>query len=159
MIINRIGSALRSQDWATVFIEFVLVVLGVLVALEVDRYNERQKERADEINYLLALERDLQRDIDDHRTLIEAFSTIESFGDSAIKTLNGQECSPGECWRSLVEAFHASQWIDASTNSSSFEEMKRLGLPKDAGLKDTLELYYAGGRARGKLTADLPLYR
>ena len=48
MIIQRFANALRSQDWVTVFIEFFLVVLGVLVALEVDRYNERQKERAED---------------------------------------------------------------------------------------------------------------
>ena len=74
MILNRFANALKSQDWITVFIEFVLVVLGVIVALEVDRYSERQRERAKEVAYLSALERDLKRDISDIESLLDGYT-------------------------------------------------------------------------------------
>ena len=159
MIINRISSALKSQDWTTVFIEFTLVVLGVLVALEVDRYNELQKERAAEVDFLYSLERDLQRDINDVGALLNGFSAVESFGNKAFDTLGEQGCPAGECWNRLVELFHATQWLDASLNSATFAEMKRLGLPKDPLLKDKLEQYYVLGKKRKILSKDLPEYR
>ena len=45
MILRRISSALKRQDWATVFIEFVLVIAGVLIALQVNNWNETRGDR------------------------------------------------------------------------------------------------------------------
>lgn len=159
MIINRAASALKSQDWFTVFIEFLLVVLGVLVALEVDRYNERQQERARELDFLSSLQQDIERDIEDIELLVRGFSTVESFGYSAVEILEGTGCPRETCWQTLVELFHASQWLDASLHSATYEEMKRLGLPSDMVLKDVLERYYMLGKQRKLLTSDFPEYR
>lgn len=50
MLLRRIANALKRQDWATVFIEFALVVAGVLFALQVNSWAgeaaERQREKA-----------------------------------------------------------------------------------------------------------------
>jgi len=159
MILNRFANALKSQDWATVFIEFVLVVLGVIVALEVDRYSERQRERANEIAYLTALEDDVRLDINDIQSLIDGYSQVEAFAVGAMGTLKDQGCPDHECWSRLVELLHASQWLDASLNSSTYEEMKRLGLPTDTSLKDKLERYHKLGVLRATLTRELPEYR
>lgn len=45
MILRRLGAAIRSQDWFTVAIEFVIVVAGVLFALQVDNWNEARTDR------------------------------------------------------------------------------------------------------------------
>ena len=55
MILRRIASALKRQDWATVLIEFILVILGVLIALQVNNWNESRLERREETRYLTAL--------------------------------------------------------------------------------------------------------
>ena len=159
MILNRVAKALKSQDWTTVSIEFLLVVLGVLVALEVDRYNESQKERALEVDYLISLQRDIEKDIEDLTLLTENFATVENFGESALETLSSETCAERECWQGLVSVFHASQWLDVSLNTSTFEEMKRLGLPSNAALKNELEEYYVLGELRKTLTKELPEYR
>ena len=61
MILRRIASAFKQQDWATVTIEFVLVVTGVLVALQIDTWNEQRKNQALERTYLKRLQGDLDR--------------------------------------------------------------------------------------------------
>ena len=46
MILRRMADALRRQEWLTVFIESALIILGVLIALQVDNWNEaRQSQR------------------------------------------------------------------------------------------------------------------
>ncbi|MEM6536628.1 MAG: hypothetical protein AAF668_02735 [Pseudomonadota bacterium] len=45
MIIRRLVIAVRRQDWFTVLIEFALVVAGVLVALQVNNWNEDRSDR------------------------------------------------------------------------------------------------------------------
>jgi hypothetical protein len=159
VLINRIAIALKSQEWSTVFIEFVLVVVGVLVALEVDRYNERQKEREQELQFLHTLQRDLGRDIDDVKLMINGYQTIESFGFNAIETLNQQGCEQSTCWRKLVELFHAGQWLDVSRNDSTYEEMKRAGLPRNSALKTQLDQYYFLAAQQKVLTQELPAFR
>lgn len=54
MILRRIASAFRRQDWYAVVIEFLLVVAGVLVALQLDTWAQRQ---ADKQAYEAALQR------------------------------------------------------------------------------------------------------
>ena len=45
-MLKRLGQALRRQDWATIAIEFVLLVLGVFLGIQVANWNESRLERA-----------------------------------------------------------------------------------------------------------------
>jgi hypothetical protein len=56
----RVSAALKRQDWVAVAIELLVVVTGVLVALELNQWAERQQTRALEHIYLLRLKEDLQ---------------------------------------------------------------------------------------------------
>jgi len=51
-----------SIDWRRGLVEFVIIVIGVLVALGVDRWNSTGEERALEREYLERLYRDVQAD-------------------------------------------------------------------------------------------------
>jgi len=48
MILHRIGSAIKKQDWSVVLIEIGIVVFGVFIGLQVDDWNNERKERAQE---------------------------------------------------------------------------------------------------------------
>lgn len=159
MILRRFGEALKSQDWTVVLIEFVLVVTGVLVALEVDRYNEGQKKKAYELELLLALERDIERDIDKLSNVSAGYQSIKRFGSNAYATLNADGCTGDSCWTSILEFFHASQWLESSVSEATFEEMKRSGLPSSARLKEAIEEYYDIAKAQLDVTGEIPPYR
>ena len=60
MILRRIATAFRKQDWATVAVEFAIVVAGILVGLQVDSWNT---ERTDRIREKAVLEQ-LHSDFD-----------------------------------------------------------------------------------------------
>lgn len=67
MIIRRIAHAMRRQDWYAVAIEFSLVVIGVLVALQLDTWAQH---RADKFAYAEALDR-LRAEISANLEIIE----------------------------------------------------------------------------------------
>lgn len=48
MILRRISENLRSQNWFAVAVEFVIVVVGVFMGLQVQDWNEARKERIEE---------------------------------------------------------------------------------------------------------------
>lgn len=48
MILQRLATSIRKQDWFTVLIETLIVVFGVFIGLQVNNWNEAQVERQDE---------------------------------------------------------------------------------------------------------------
>jgi len=52
MILRRIAENIRSQNWFAVAVEFVIVVVGVFMGLQVQDWNEARKERIEERDLL-----------------------------------------------------------------------------------------------------------
>ncbi len=46
MITRRVFEHVRKQQWAAAFIDFVVVVVGIFVALQVDNWNESRTRNA-----------------------------------------------------------------------------------------------------------------
>lgn len=65
MIIHRIAKNIRQQNWFTVFIEFVIVVVGIYVGLQVDDWNQARKDKLLEQEYLERLYDDLNGSLED----------------------------------------------------------------------------------------------
>lgn len=79
LLILRIASAFLHRDWTTVFVELVLIVLGILVALEVDRWNTKRIEKDQEAFYVAWIADSLDGTIDrGKRAIKHGESSIES---------------------------------------------------------------------------------
>ncbi len=48
MILRRVIAHFRKQEWTAIFLDFVIVVVGVFVGLQVNNWNEAQRERVEE---------------------------------------------------------------------------------------------------------------
>lgn len=59
MILRRLAKSIRRQDWVAVAIEFVIVVAGIFVGLQVTEWNEQRQLRERELNYLQRLAEDV----------------------------------------------------------------------------------------------------
>ena len=62
MILRRVVRHLKQQHWTGVFIELVIVVLGVFIGLQVSDWNEGRKDAARGKEYLLRLHDELLQD-------------------------------------------------------------------------------------------------
>ncbi|MEH6743397.1 hypothetical protein [Hyphomonas sp.] len=60
MILRRLTTALREQDWFTVVIETLIVVFGVFIGLQVNNWNEARVARGNEVLLLERLEEDFR---------------------------------------------------------------------------------------------------
>ncbi len=58
MILRRLSQSLKDQNWAAIAIEFVLLVLGVFLGIQVANWNEERVERAQEKGLLVRLHED-----------------------------------------------------------------------------------------------------
>jgi hypothetical protein len=68
MILRRFAQALKEQNWAAIAVEFVLLVLGVFLGIQVANWNEA---RADRAAYEAALAR-LGAEIDTNLAYLDA---------------------------------------------------------------------------------------
>jgi len=59
MILRRLASAFRKQDWFTVMVEILIVVLGVFIGIQVANWNEARRDRQSEQEYLDRLRQEL----------------------------------------------------------------------------------------------------
>ena len=66
MLLRRLAQALRRQDWPTVFLEILIVVLGVFLGLQANNWNEGQNDRRLERQYLERLYQDAVLSIEDN---------------------------------------------------------------------------------------------
>ncbi len=55
MILRRMANGIRQQDWFTVVLEVLIVVVGIFIGLQVDDWNEARKEQALARDYLARL--------------------------------------------------------------------------------------------------------
>jgi hypothetical protein len=61
MILRDLAHSIRRQDWFAVAIEFLIVVAGIFVGLQVTDWNERRQLRERELNYLQRMSEDLSK--------------------------------------------------------------------------------------------------
>lgn len=59
MILRRLADAFRRQDWFTVSLEIVIVMIGIFLGLQVNAWNQSRIDRADEAVFLQALYQDV----------------------------------------------------------------------------------------------------
>ena len=59
-MMKRFVRALSRRDWTAVFIELMVVVVGILVALQFDEWAQGREQRGIERTYLMRLKEDLQ---------------------------------------------------------------------------------------------------
>ena len=101
MLLRRTIKHLRNQDWSAVVLEFVLVVLGIFVALQANTWNEARKDRIDEHQFMSRLHDDIllaeeltgrvrDRRLELLHSLINASDVL--FGRRERKMLNDEEC-------------------------------------------------------------------
>ena len=135
--------------------EFIIIVVGVLVALAVDQWSQARSDRLLETRYLQRLKADLEFDT----TL---FARFDSRALSAKAGILRDLLAPDALARlrarpNLVDDLNYSKVVALPTNRpATFEELQstgRLSLIQDTDLRGALSYYYAGFNHISKILA------
>lgn len=88
MLLRRISIHIRNQNWAAVILDFVVVVFGIFIGLQVNNWNEARKDRIKEDALLVALASDFDEAAQqlaavrrNHQTVAEAGQDILTYGE------------------------------------------------------------------------------
>ncbi|MDP1556680.1 MAG: hypothetical protein Q8L84_14580, partial [Hyphomonas sp.] len=147
MILRRITEHVRAQNWFAVALDFVIVVLGVFVAMQVANWNTARAFDAQERAQLAAMRTEIEGDLARLTEQVAYYSAVASAGERGLAFLDsGADCGEA-CWPVLVDLFKASQWIDLGAAQSVYGEMRRQGLPRSPAVNAALETYYGSNLA------------
>lgn len=61
MLLRRISHHLKEQNWFAVFLDFLIVVVGVFIGIQVANWDDTRKDRLDEALFLEDLHEDIMR--------------------------------------------------------------------------------------------------
>ncbi len=81
MILGRLAHAIREQNWFTVALEVVIVVIGIFIGLQVDDWNQRRFERESD-------QRALALFVDELQLMLEEASVDLKFVTASMQDLS-----------------------------------------------------------------------
>lgn len=91
MLIRRIQEHLRAQNWIAIGLELIVVVVGIFLAFQVDRWYEQKQLQSEERDYLAALSEDFTST---RESFVGVRSRHKDATESAVRLLSYQVGDP-----------------------------------------------------------------
>lgn len=142
---RRIVERLRAQDWLSVTLELAIVIIGIFIAIQVDRWWADRDRQDREHQYVLRLIEDIERDSLALSQSIELAELRREFAELLIDTAEDPAAALDRPVEFMVAVSQAAFTETPALNSDTMEELRstgNLGLLRDDALKAALFDYY-----------------
>ncbi len=142
MLLRRITEHVKAQNWTAVALDFVIVVVGVFIGIQVANWNDARADRRLGEDYTVRLIADLESDLVAARTLTSYYQAVTE----SIETTDRLLASPDPDPKALVvAAYRASEFSSNPPNRATWDQIVSSGdlglLPEDT-LRNVLSEYY-----------------
>ena len=144
MLLRRITKHVTDQNWFAVFIDFLIVVLGILLAFQITNWSDAQQDKKLSVEY----QQRLSADIDTRMLRLEG---MKSYYEQVYKHANSAalafEKPPSELNQQfLIDLYQASQVLFGTSPKGVYDELLstgRINLIGDDIQRDRLNAYYS----------------
>ncbi|MGQ0559707.1 MAG: hypothetical protein ACT4OE_09010 [Sphingosinicella sp.] len=160
MLLHRVIRHLRKQEWTAIAIDFVIVVLGVFIGIQVANWNDARVDRARAGAYLERIHEDLQADLANYRDRMNFWAQVSNYGRAGLAFADSGQAGDLSRWELLLAYFQASQVAEFLTTDATYQELKsagELGLIADLDLRRAFANYYT--YAGSPALTERPAYR
>ncbi|GJL91343.1 hypothetical protein [Hyphococcus sp.] len=159
MILRRVIAHFRKQEWTAIALDFVIVVMGVFVGIQVSNWNEGRAMDARATGYLQRIHDDLGIDILNYGSELIFRQTVAEEGVLALSAESNGDSEAD--WRRLRAFFNASQMSGRPNIDTTYAELTssgELALIANEDLRAGLSRYYTVAGANPALQG-MPAYR
>jgi hypothetical protein len=143
MIRRRVIEQLREQQWLSVGIELVIVVLGVFIGLQASNWNQERASARQGAIFAERLKADLRHEDWVYQFLIDYNRQVLKNADQAVSALEGKTTLSDEAL--LVSAYRATQYKQPLRRRSTYDEListGTIGLILDEKMRETAMRLY-----------------
>ena len=139
MILNKIAHNLRRHDWAAVIVEIVIVIVGILIALQLENWNQNRKDMAQGDLWRAAIIEDLRSTLRNLEWRIDYYEQALAFAEASLPALQNREpFSAEQGWNIVLGAFQAGQIMPFRVGGPTYREVQAAGALDSIGSRDTL---------------------
>jgi len=137
MILRRLSQSLKEQNWMAITIEFILLVVGVFLGIQVANWNAERETNKKAVEATEKLVADLRAESWRYQFLLEYHRDIRDAAEKTANALSGKTPLTNEEF--LVNAYRASQYKQGASRRSTYDELVSTGniaLIKDKELRN-----------------------
>jgi len=160
MILRRIAAAVRRQDWFTVGVEIMIVVLGVFIGIQVANWNDARIDEGRAAAYLERISLDLDADLAALADRKDFWRQVSRYGETGLRYAQTGTADGTSHWAVLLAYFQASQVAEFFTTQATYDELRSAGdleLVTNLEVRSELARYYNFGAAA--TVVERPAYR
>jgi len=146
VILRRLSEHVKAQNWFAVALDFLIVVIGVFVGLQVNNWNDARLERRESAIFTERLRDDLRQEAWSYSFLVGYSGDIEANAERVVGALTGETELSDEAL--LISAYRATQFSRRLHQRSTFEELTatgKIGLIRDHRLRETAIRMFSTG--------------
>ncbi|NBB91904.1 MAG: hypothetical protein GVY32_01905 [Gammaproteobacteria bacterium] len=164
MILRSLMKHVRDQNWFAVGLDFLIVVVGVFIGIQVANWNESRHEADRARGYLERIHTDLATDLVELDRRRAFWTRVTAYGHGAIAYAESGKLVEDSAWKTLLAFYQASQLYPFVPSDTTYQEMRsagELGLLRDQAIREALASYYVvgAGYAANWLFRTEPEYR
>ncbi len=160
MILRSITRHVRDQNWFAVSIDFLIVVVGVFIGIQVANWNEGRAQQDRERLLLDQLRQEALQNAAAAQSVGQGLNVGAAAARRVLSMAAGSGVScPEDCWPVIVDLMHASQWQQISNRWTTYDELRRSGLPSDRTIIEAVEAFLQTNHRAAQGLEVRPEYR
>lgn len=160
MIPRRLYEHVKSHNWFAVAIDFLIVVAGVFVGIQVSNWNANRLEERAARAYVERIREDLGTSAQSLQSMVIYYGQVKSHALAALDAFDKPQGDLGEQF--LIDAFQASQLLMRTVERSTYDEILSAGAMNsipNLEVRRRLANYYKNVAAIEDLMRYVPPYR
>ena len=142
-ILRRFTQSMKEQNWTAIVVEFVLLVVGVFLGIQVSNWNAERETKQKSAVFTERLKADLRGEDWTYQFLIAYNREVLANANRAVEALEGKAPLSDEAL--LVSAYRATQYRNRNQRGTTYDELVstgNIGLIHDQELRGTaIRLY------------------
>jgi hypothetical protein len=141
MILSRVIQHMKSQHWTAIFIDFLIVVVGVFIGMQVNNWNVTRQDRTLEKQYLHRLRNDLRLSLNKENFNVSSMGSQAHLEGEMAQALTTCHLDPSQKSRFAAGMFLFGQFEPPPLVRGTIDELRstgRLGLLQDVRLRQNL---------------------
>ena len=156
MILRRVIAHFKKQEWTAIALDFLIVVMGVFIGLQVNNWNEARENAQIADGYLERVREDLKLEKSTYEHFLNYVDAARGHAQAALHAYSRPGDELGAEF--LIDLYQASQRWNVTLRRGAYDELLatgRIGLISDVKLRSALNNYYeASGSRRLTLERD-----
>ena len=144
MILRRLTEHLKQLHWAAIWIEFILLVAGVFLGIQVSNWNAERETRQKSAIFSARLMADLRIEAWAYQYLIEYEKDVQANARRALDGFDGSQPLSDE--QQVIAAYRATQYESQDRHRATYDELVStgtIGLITDQKMRETAMMIYA----------------